>query len=424
MSKINYNKKQQQVIDASEDNIVITAPPGSGKTAALVGAIEHYYGLHPMDKIVAITFTRKAAAELQNRVSALNTEISTIHSWSYRQLQRLAGEYGFVIQLLDDNNIKEVLNRICLKRKQLYLNQFQLFSFVMGNFNVDVDEKIKHVFEAIRQEYVKFKRKNGLYDFTDLPTYLYDVMTQYDEHIVDIDALFVDEFQDVDPVQLSIFDLVDAKKKVYIGDRKQSIYIFRGASEAAFDNLVNFTDYNLDTNYRSYQEIIDYADTHNYYANSAIVSNNEYDFTSFYGDEMTELFQPSKIICERGHGGKVYCIPELGMCYDVFGSKILSEVVVVKQLMQEKGTQILCRTNRQVKKIQSYGIDNVSTIHQAKGLEYDNVIMTDFVIDTEEEKNIAYVGMTRAKNVLCTIRFDILCYIICKEKIESNKKLF
>jgi superfamily I DNA/RNA helicase len=59
--------------------------------------------------------------------------------------------------------------------------------------------------------------------------------------------------------------------------------------------------------------------------------------------------------------------------------------------MQEKGTQILCRTNRQVKKIQSYGIDNVSTIHQAKGLEYDNVIMTDFVIDTEEEKNIAYV---------------------------------
>ena len=176
---MNYNEKQLQAINAKESNIIITAPPGSGKTASIVGAIEKYSAEHPMDKIVAITFTRKAAAELQNRVAALNTEISTIHSWSYRQLQILAGKYDFVIRLLDDDSIKDLLKRMCIARKQPYINQFQLFSFVMGNYNVDVDEKLKHTFELIRRQYVKFKRENNLYDFTDLPQYLLDMLDSF-----------------------------------------------------------------------------------------------------------------------------------------------------------------------------------------------------------------------------------------------------
>jgi DNA helicase-2/ATP-dependent DNA helicase PcrA len=414
-----YNKKQLQAINAQENNIVITAPPGSGKTASIVGAIEKYSEEHPMDKIVAITFTRKAAAELQNRVAALNTEISTIHSWSYRQLQRLAGEYNFVIQLLDDGSIKDLLKQMCQKRKQFYINQFQLFSFVMGNYNVDVDEKLKRTFEAIRQDYIKFKRKNKLYDFTDLPQYLLDMLVEYEETIVNIDALFVDEFQDVDNIQLEIFDYVQAKKKVYIGDRKQSIYIFRGATEEAFDNLDGFTNYYLDTNYRSYQEIINYADTINDIAAETIASGYEYSFIDASYDSYN-----SDVQCDRGYGGSIYRIPDMGICIDEVEGKSCDEAIIIKSLMKDKHTQILCRTNRQVKKIQSFGIDNVSTIHQAKGLEFDNVILTDFPIDCDEELNVAYVAMTRAKNVLCTIRFDILCYIICNEQIESNRKLF
>ena len=419
MSTINYNEKQLQAINAKESNIIITAPPGSGKTASIVGAIEKYSSEHPMDKIVAITFTRKAAAELQNRVSALNTEISTIHSWSYRQLQRLAGQYNFVIQLLDDDSIKNLLKQMCQKRKQFYINQFQLFSFVMGNYNVDIDEKLKRTFEIIRQDYIKFKRKNSLYDFTDLPQYLLDMLVEYQETITDIDALFVDEFQDVDSTQLRIFDYVLAKKKVYIGDRKQSIYIFRGATEEAFDTLDGFKNYYLDTNYRSYQEIINYADTINEAASSAIEEDYSYDFIYAMYDSYN-----SDIYCDRGYGGSIYRISDIGICEDVVESKACDENLVIKSLMKDKHTQILCRTNRQVKKIQSFGIDNVSTIHQAKGLEFDNVIMTDFPIDCEEEKNVAYVGMTRAKNILCLIKFEVLAYIICNEKIESNNKLF
>lgn len=64
---------------------------------------------------------------------------------------------------------------------------------------------------------------------------------------------------------------------------------------------------------------------------------------------------------------------------------------------------ILCRTNKQVKYLQDNGYYECSTVHQAKGLEYDNVISIDSTICNTEDLNIAYVSMTRAKNKLFVI---------------------
>lgn len=59
---------------------------------------------------------------------------------------------------------------------------------------------------------------------------------------------------------------------------------------------------------------------------------------------------------------------------------------------------ILCRTNKQVKWIQDKGYFETSTIHQAKGLEYKNVLVIDTTITGTEDLNIAYVAMTRARD--------------------------
>lgn len=64
---------------------------------------------------------------------------------------------------------------------------------------------------------------------------------------------------------------------------------------------------------------------------------------------------------------------------------------------------ILCRTNKQVNYIQKAGYFETSTVHQAKGLEYDNVIVIDTTISSIEDLNIAYVAMTRARNKLLVI---------------------
>ena len=413
------NQKQQTAVKATEPNIVVVSPAGSGKTTTLTASILKHRELYPTDRIAAITFTKKAAAELEERLgSMLNLSVGTIHSWSYNRLKILASEYNFKIHLLEDEVIKEILKKICTRKRQFYINQFQLFSFVMGNYNIDIDDNVKRTFEMLRLEYIKFKNEQVLYDFTDLPKYLLDKMNEYEVDITDIDALYVDEFQDVDPVQLEVFNRVLTKKKYYIGDPAQSIYIFRGASEEVFKQLKDFSFYDLDMNYRSYQEIIDYASTVRNIGLSNLKERRFFDFLEI------DFIEPSNIICQRNNGGNVFRIDNIGSCINLKDGKHSSDILVIKKLLADKNTQVLCRGNKQVKKLQALEINNVSTIHQAKGLEYDNVILTSFPIDNMEELNVAYVGMTRARNNLCVIDYEILCYIICQEDIKTTNKLF
>ena len=421
MTTTNYNLKQQMVIDATEPLTMVIAPAGSGKTSTLVGAIHKYLDENPDKHITAITFTKKAANELISRVFDSRVEISTIHSWAYRRLIDLGADYGFKVQLLQDDVIKEILKKLCRLRKNYHINQFQLFSYVMGNYNVDVDDMIKRTFEVIRQDYVKYKRKNTLYDFTDLPEYLFDKLQEYEQDITNIDALFVDEFQDIDPVQLQLFELVKCKRKMYIGDPCQSIYQFRGSIDDVMDKLEGFVTYDLDVNYRSLQEIIDYATTTREIGFSYISDGGVYEFI----DNID--YSPSNIKCKRGEGADIYLINNIGTCWHITKGKHCNDITTIKGLLVDKNTQVLCRSNKQVKKLQSLGIENVSTIHQAKGLEYDNVIITDFPIDCNEELNVMYVGMTRAKNKLCVCKFDIMAYIVCQEEIQKiipSNKLF
>ena len=94
-----------------------------------------------------------------------------------------------------------------------------------------------------------------------------------------------------------------------------------------------------------------------------------------------------------------------------------------------KNPYILCRSNKQVKAIQNLGYKNVSTVHQAKGLEYPNVIFTDMELAGEEEVNIAYVACTRAQNALLVAQFNRLMAILNEILIDnddyfSSPKLF
>jgi superfamily I DNA/RNA helicase len=262
----------------------------------------------------------------------------------------------------------------------------------MGNYNIDVSQGTKVKFERIASAYVEYKRKNKLYDFTDLPLYLFDVLNEYNETITNIDGLFVDEYQDVDKVQAQIFTKVDAKKHFYIGDTDQAIYGFRGADSSVIDNLQGFTRIRLEENYRSYQSIVDFATTAR-------------DYTCI--SDIREL-KPSWIKAVRKEAsGEVFMINEDGECFD-FVKKTKPEMdTVLTNFMQYK-PYILCRSNKQVKYVQQCGYNNVSTIHQAKGLEYPYVIVTPFVIDSDEEKNVFYVACTRAQNGLLVCDYAVL----------------
>lgn len=387
-----YNELQREAIESKASKVLVTAPAGSGKTATLVGAIQEYAKNNPEDRIVAITFTRKAAMELQSRTFGIKVDSSTIHSWSLKELNKLGVKHKFKVTILQDEQIQEILKTLSRKCGYYSINHFMLFAYVMGNYNIDVAQSTKMKFEKVLRTYIAYKRDNQLYDFTDLPLYLYDMLNKFDEEIETIDALFVDEFQDVDDVQAKIFTKVMAKKFFYIGDERQSIYIFRGAGPQNLRSLTDFERHTLNINYRSYQGIIDYANT---------MRNGD-----FICD--TVKTKPCDITCARvDEDGEVYVIDKYNDCYDAVSGRQQDLMSTLTAFLLKK-PYILCRSNKQVKAIESLGYRNVSTIHQAKGLEYANVIVTDMELSGEEEINIAYVACTRAQNGLLVCDPDLL----------------
>jgi ATP-dependent exoDNAse (exonuclease V) beta subunit len=386
-----YNTAQQQAIASTEQNIVIKAPPGSGKTHTMVGAIEHYITQFVPKKVVAMTFTVKATEELREHfpLSGDVLDIATIHSWSYQQLTRLAEKHQFKIRLLQEEAIKEILGSMLSARNIQKTAIANAFFFIIYNMQQDVSDALKKKLQLVKDDYVAYKRIRHLYDFTDLPLYLYTKLMDYNETIEGIDALFVDEFQDIDPIQLQVFDLVTVQKRFYIGDPDQSIYLFRGACAEVFDDLKDFTTYTLEINYRSYQEILDFASTMKKLANEDLIKHIG----------KVDDVERSHIKAKRGFGGSVICINPPAMINYITNADYDNPVSAVRQELTLP-YQFLCRTNKEVKKLQQLGYSFVSTIHQAKGLEFDNVIVIDFELSSEEEINIAYVALTRARNRL------------------------
>lgn len=281
----------------------------------------------------------------------------------------------------------------------------------MGNKNMDVSDNYKRTLCALDARYIRYKREQILYDFTDYPLYLFNVLNTFDESINNIDALFVDEYQDVDEIQYELFKKVNSSKKFFVGDQWQSIYAFRGADGEVFQKTTDFEQYKLKYNYRSYQEIINYATTvYQTLTTKAQLGDGCYISEVMYSYD-------SDISCARGKGGEITVINPYGRCMrlDQNGIGRISNIIdVFKDFISERA-MILCRTNKQVKAINDGGYYETSTVHQAKGLEYDNVIVIDTTITSTEDLNIAYVAMTRAKNRLMVInwtQFEML-FNIC-----------
>jgi superfamily I DNA/RNA helicase len=412
-----YNKLQQEAIDNESPKVVVVAPPGSGKTHSLVGAISKYAKEHPFDKITAITFTRKAASELQFKLHDTQVDTRTIHSWSLAELNRLAAKHKFKVDILSDIQVQEILQFLCKRLGYYSINYYLLTAFVMGNYNIDVKDHEKNRYKKVLETYIEYKRNNQLYDFTDLPLYLFDMLNLYNERITNIDALFVDEFQDVDGTQAVIFTKVDAKKHFYIGDPDQSIYIFRGAEASVIDGLAEegFVKLRLEENYRSYQSILDYS-------TQILTSGVEL-------CQEIETLKPSWVKCVRKEEpGEVYIIREDGTALDVVKQKDRNPFNLVRYFMEKK-PYILCRSNKWVKAIQALGYKDVSTVHQAKGLEYRDVIYTDTPLSSIEETNIAYVACTRARDALMVVNFPIFMEILQElmqedEAIIPSRNLF
>ena len=395
-----YNEKQLAAINSPEPQVVVVASPGSGKTLTMISAVKKYLEENKDKSVVAITFTKKAAEDIQSKIFVSNQKLSiaTIHSWSLSELNKLSMKYQFRVKILAEEKIRKILKPFMEEYKVHEKLEDSCYMYMMGTMNPDLHQNVRAKFDAIFKKYADYKKSRYLYDFTDLPMYLNDILVEYKETI-NIGGLFVDEFQDVDPTQLEVFDKVVADKKFFIGDPDQAIYIFRGATKEVFNKLKDFKMYKLNDSYRSYQPILDLASCFKKQVEEKWWINKT---TYHYTDDM-------KAIRGNGKGECQMYFDRRGRFSDMIiaGPTIAPKDLLIEQL-ENNPYQVLCRTNIEAKTLQKLGLKNAMTIHQAKGLEFKNVMLVDFEVQNEEDKNVAYVGLTRAKDRLIVSHYETL----------------
>lgn len=270
------NEEQRRAATQIDGPVMVFAGAGTGKTRTLIARIinmvqnEH---INPRN-ILAITFTKKATAEMRERLAlymedqASLVSISTIHSLCNRILRRYIYLLGYErdFEIIDDEEMLKVLSDIYKEEKidrKLYTPKSIVK--IIGDYKNGLrplTEEEKNIYNL----YQKYLKNNNMVDFDDLlilTNQLLDMSEVLDYYQGWFKYILVDEFQDTNVIQYEIVKKLSSKTNniFVVGDDDQSIYSFRGA---CVDNMLNFTkkDYpnaticKLVQNYRSNDMIL------------------------------------------------------------------------------------------------------------------------------------------------------------------------
>ncbi len=295
-SRIDYaqelNPAQLAAVTAPPGPALVIAGAGSGKTRTLIYRVAFLLeqGIAP-ERILLLTFTNKAAGEMMRRVAQLmGHEIpglwgGTFHAIGNRILRRHAEAAGFPsgFTIQDRDDAKAIL-KTCLAEAGLEPKGAKVPKpEVLGDlFSLAVNKceplrtlveaqypwfiAIAETLEAIQGRYAARKRTQGMMDFDDLLVLWLKLMRDSedvrDHYQQRFQFILVDEYQDTNPLQAQLIDLLAARHRnlMVVGDDAQSIYSWRGAD---FQNILGFARrhsgaqvYKVETNYRSTPEIL------------------------------------------------------------------------------------------------------------------------------------------------------------------------
>lgn len=300
---LELNEQQREAVEHQDGPLIIIAGAGSGKTKVLTTRIAHLmnHGVDPF-RILALTFTNKAAAEMKERITnilgnneARNLYIGTFHSVFAKILRIEADKLGyprqFTIYDTDDSrsviktlvkqyNLDEKLYKPNIVHSRISAAKNSLISpyDYLNDSNIQKEDARSNRPDLGRlyAAYVDKCFKNGAMDFDDLLVKMHELLTKHPDVLAKYQNRFrhvlIDEYQDTNTAQYQIVKLLAAVHEniCVVGDDAQSIYSFRGAS---IENILRFRDdyhdakmVKLEQNYRCTQNIIGVA--------NSIINNN------------------------------------------------------------------------------------------------------------------------------------------------------
>lgn len=357
-----FNQQQLDAIYSKNQNILLIAGAGSGKTTVIIERIKYLIesGVKK-DEILCITFTKKAADEMKSRIKEKDLSIYTFHAFCYKELKK----ENNTIQIFKSNDLYSEKN---LLKISLYKNS--LFQ----------TKKPK-----IYDSYQTYLKNNHLYDFDDL---ILNVLNKISLH--PYKHIFIDEFQDTNKLQFQL--LLNMKRNnvsfFAVGDPDQSIYGFRGSYIDILNQYIkkfNAQKLILQYNYRSDLYILTAANN--------LIKHNK---NRFKKDLLTTNPKEKEVLIFIGSKDEQ-----------------INYIIHLIRNNQNKKYTILYRNHYQILELKAaleyFFINRVSfyTFHESKGLEFDNVIIYEADIlpylkdetffNIEEERRLFFVGITRAK---------------------------
>lgn len=458
---IKLDKQQREVILDNSDNIIVVAGAGSGKTTTITAKIKYLVEIKkvPEEQILVISFTNKAINELQERINLdfrINAKICTFHKFAYDILKKYDSKYKILSEPKDiikeiikkdeeTNKIIKILlkNKKYKKRSNKYNSDKEYFiNFTLDNIQlykicdtskISINSKRTlyyfNYLEKIIKKYNNYLRNNYLLDFEDIiieATKVVDLVPLKYKYIV------VDEYQDISHNRFELIKKIShlyKTKTIVVGDDWQAIFSFAGSNSNLFLNykeIMNARMYKIVNTYRNSQELIDIAGKFIMASNKQIekklISNKTikfpieiYEYKRNINEILIYIF--NKIIEENGLNKNILILGRYNMDLKLIGS---DKIHIIKNKVVYKKYPLL--------KI------DFMTVHAAKGLGYDNVILINMLNDIYgfpskiendeikqelinkqnnilEERRLFYVAITRTKNKV---------YILAKKGKESE----
>lgn len=352
------NKNQKLVVECTDKYVVVDSPAASGKTKTISERVKWLLNKYPNKKILCITFTNNAADEMKERINVKNENliISTLHSYCTKLLLKSNYQPTDVVKWIDNQQFDKL-----------------------------IDAVITH--------------------------------PEFTEHI---DYVIADEAQDFSGFEFNlIIKVIKPDNWMFLGDFRQSIYGFKGSDPDYFIDLErnpNVSTFYLNENYRNAKEIFEYSrrflDLYDNLIENTILHNSDFgivenikstsinipNLLSYY--ESDEKWGDWAILTRsnRDLDDIVYALTKSAIPCITFKQGDLNNEDIKNALNSDK-----------VK---------VLTVHSAKGLEFEKVMVFGLptkVCKNDEERRIQYVAATRAKSEL---------YWVQKKSISKRKKFY
>lgn len=333
------NPAQREAVESIEGPVLVIAGAGSGKTRTLTTRLAYLVSLGiPPEKILLLTFTRKAAREMIFRAEALvgnscgKVQGGTFHSLCHYMLRQYGYLLGFspnftVLDRGDSEDLlnllknslgfsgakrhapkKETLATILSKIKNQGKTLEEIITTEYPNF-VDLIPQIERLFK----EYELYKREHQLMDYDDLLINWLTILKEYPQVREEVgrryNYIMVDEYQDTNLLQgeIVVYMASSHRNVMAVGDDSQSIYGFRGAN---YRNIFDFPKYfpeariiKLEQNYRSTQSILDLA--------NAIIERSKIKYTKVLFSNKKEGPKPILFRAKDDHAGSEFVADEI-----------------------------------------------------------------------------------------------------------------